>query len=142
MTYLLDTDHLSILQREQGAEFAALSSRLARVDPSELALSVISFHEQALGCHTYILRARSPADVVRGYEMLVRVLRAFAAAPVLPFDAKASAIFDDLAAHRPRVATMDLRIASIALARGLILLTRNVGDFGKIPGLRTEDWTF
>ena len=60
---------------------------------------------------------------------------------MLPFDDVASAAFDDLTARRVRVGTMDLRIASIALSRGLVLLTRNLGDFGKVPGLATEDWT-
>jgi tRNA(fMet)-specific endonuclease VapC len=43
--------------------------------------------------------------------------------------------------QKVRVATMDLRIAAIALSRNLILLTRNSGDFSKIPNLITEDWT-
>jgi len=36
---------------------------------------------------------------------------------------------------------MDLRIASIALSRGLTLLTRNSRDFSKVPRLVIENWT-
>jgi predicted nucleic acid-binding protein len=42
---------------------------------------------------------------------------------------------------RLRVDTMDLRIASIALSLGLVLLTRNSADFARVPGLIVEDWT-
>ncbi len=141
MKYLLDTDHISILQRESGPEFAALSARIAQVPREELAFSVVSFHEQVLGGHTYINRAKKAADLVRGYAMLARILRQFAMAPVMPFDADAAAVFEGLGAQRLRVAVMDLRIASTALSRGLVLLTRNTADFAKVPGLVTEDWT-
>jgi tRNA(fMet)-specific endonuclease VapC len=57
------------------------------------------------------------------------------------FDASASAVFDGLGSRRLRVNTMDLRIASIALSRGLVLLTRNSVDFARVPGLAMEDWT-
>ncbi len=141
MRFLLDTDHITFWERGMGAEYAALSARIAAVAPMDMALSVISFHEQAIGCHNYINRARTPAAVVRGYEMLALVIRNFATAPVLSFDSAAASSFDGLTALRLRVGTMDLRIAAIALSRGLILLTRNVRDFGKVPGLFTEDWT-
>jgi tRNA(fMet)-specific endonuclease VapC len=139
--YLLDTDHISILQRESGPEFAAISARISQVSREELAFSVVSFHEQVLGGHAYINRARKADDVVRGYAMLARILRQFAMAPVVPFDADAAAVFDGLGAQRLRVATMDLRIASTALSRGLVLLTRNTADFARVPGLVIEDWT-
>jgi len=42
---------------------------------------------------------------------------------------------------RLQLATMDARIAAIALSRQLILLTRNLRDFGKVPELMIEDWT-
>jgi len=35
---------------------------------------------------------------------------------------------------------MDLKIASIVLVHGATLLTNNVRDFEKVPGLKVEDW--
>jgi tRNA(fMet)-specific endonuclease VapC len=139
--FLMDTDHISILQRQSGPEYAALTARIAQHSPADLAFSIISFHEQLLGCHTYLSRARNSADSVRGYAMMAQILRDFAASPVLAFDPAAAAVFDGLLAQRVRVATMDLRIASIALSRGMVLLTRNASDFARVPGLQTEDWT-
>ena len=141
MKYLLDTDHISFLQRRTGSEHAALTTRMALHTPADFAFSVVSFHEQVLGGHTYLGRARTSAEVVRGYTLLLEILQGFLIAPVLPFDAAAAAVLDTFRAQKIKLATMDLRIAAIALAQGLILLTRNVSDFGKVPGLTTEDWT-
>ena len=40
-----------------------------------------------------------------------------------------------------RLQTMDLRIARIALVTDSTLLSRNLRDFRKVPGLIVEDWT-
>ena len=56
MKYLLDTDHISILQRRSGPEFAILSARISRESRADLGFSIVSFHEQVLGCHAYINR--------------------------------------------------------------------------------------
>jgi tRNA(fMet)-specific endonuclease VapC len=40
-----------------------------------------------------------------------------------------------------RIPTMDQRIASIAIAQRMILVTRNTVDFERIPGLELQDWT-
>jgi tRNA(fMet)-specific endonuclease VapC len=141
MRFLLDTDHISVLQKQSGREFAALMTRIAQVPRADLALCIVSFHEQVLGCNTYIAKARTSSAIVHGYRLFDRVLSAFATALVLPFDSNAAAVFDGLVAPRPRVATMDLRIASIALSRRLTLLTRSTRDFSRVPGLVIEDWT-
>jgi tRNA(fMet)-specific endonuclease VapC len=100
MKFLLDTDHISILQRQSGAEFAVLIGRIAQVPRADLAFCIVSFHEQVLGCNAYLAQAKTSADVVRGYRMFDRVLSAFAAAVVLPFDVNASVVFDGLVAKR------------------------------------------
>jgi tRNA(fMet)-specific endonuclease VapC len=139
--YLFDTDHISIVQFQSGPEFAALSARIAQHLRTDLAFSVVSFHEQVLGAHTYLSRARHSTDFVSGYERLGRLIADYAAFPVAAFDALAAVEFDVLVAQRVRIGAMDLRFASIALANGLTLLTRNVRHFGKVPGLAIEDWT-
>jgi tRNA(fMet)-specific endonuclease VapC len=93
MRFLLDTDHISILQKQSGAEYHALMRRIVQVPRAEITFCIVSLHEQVLGCNTYIGQAKTSADIVRGYFMFDRVLSAFAAALVLPFDAQASALF-------------------------------------------------
>src|ERR1700733_12059185 len=107
MRFLLDTDHISMLQKQSGPEYAALMARIASVRRADLAFCIVSFHEQVLGCNSYLAQAKTSADVERGYRMFDRVLTAFAAAQVLPFDSKATAVFDGLIAQRIRIGTMD-----------------------------------
>lgn len=141
MKYLLDTDHISFLQRRSSSEFIRLTLLMSQYALSDFALSVISFHEQVIGAHSFINRAQTNTDMARGYTLLLETLNSFAKAPVLPFDAKAIAIFDEMRSQKVRVSTMDLRIAAIAISNNLVLLTRNTGDFSKVPSLITEDWT-
>jgi tRNA(fMet)-specific endonuclease VapC len=45
-----------------------------------------------------------------------------------------------LAKQGTPIGPYDTLIAGQALARGLVLVTHNVGEFGRVPGLRVEDW--
>jgi tRNA(fMet)-specific endonuclease VapC len=141
MKYLLDTDHISFLQRRSGTEHTRLVIRMEQCLPADFALSIVSLHEQVLGAHDFINRARTNIDVIRGYNLLFEILQGFASSPVLPLDSKSITIFDDLRGQRVRVSTMDLRIVAIAVSHNLVILTRNVRDFSKVPKLVTEDWT-
>lgn len=141
MIFLLDTDHIQFVQRKVGPEYAAISARMSQHSPADFAYSLVSFHEQVLGWHNYIRRARTTQNIVRGYDMFGQAFQSYRISAVLPFDAAAAMTFDGLAPRRLRVGVMDLRIASIALSRGLTVLTRNLRDFRRVPGLQAEDWT-
>ncbi|MCL6754455.1 type II toxin-antitoxin system VapC family toxin [Nostoc sp. CCCryo 231-06] len=141
MKYLLDTDHLSIIQRQMGQDYINLSTRMAQYPLSDFAISIVTFHEQLLGSHTYISRARNDSEVVKGYEMMVRLVNDFKVLPLVSFDADAATALSQLQAKRIQLARMDSRIAAIALSRKLVLLTRNHRDFSKVAGLLIEDWT-
>ncbi len=141
MRYLLDTDHLSVLQRQAGKDYSNLSARIARHPISDFAVSTVTFHEQVLGSHAYINRARNLNEVVKGCEMMARIISDFKVLPLISFDTSAATTFDQLQSQRIQLAKMDARIAAIALFHGLVLLTRNDRDFGKVPELLIEDWT-
>lgn len=141
MKYLLDTDHLSILQRQIGKDYRNLSMRMARYPISDFVVSTVTFHEQIVGIHAYINRAQKQKDVVKGYEMMMRLVSDFKVMSLVSFDVGAATMFEQLQSQQIQLAKMDARIASIALFRELILLTRNYRDFGKVAGLVIEDWT-
>lgn len=91
--------------------------------------------------HAYINRARTSNEVVKGYEIMARIVSDFKVLPIASFDAGAATEYVELESQRIQLAKMDARIAAIALSHKLILLTRNHRDFGKVAGLVIENWT-
>ncbi|HKA05731.1 MAG TPA: type II toxin-antitoxin system VapC family toxin [Gemmataceae bacterium] len=141
MKYVLDTDHISLIQRKQNPEYLAIQSKFALHVSDEIFLSIVSFHEQVLGAHNYLARARTGQELVQGYMLLADALRLFQSQSVLEMNLAATWALDQLLANRVRVKTMDLRIAAITLSIRGILVTRNSRDFSRVPGLVIEDWT-
>jgi tRNA(fMet)-specific endonuclease VapC len=135
---ILDTDHLAALEGRSEAR-----DRLAkRLEDSEdrIATTIISAEEELRGWLAQIRRLNDPHREVAAYERLLRRLEFFGAWTVLPWDTQAADVFVRLQRQRIRCGSMDLKIASITLAHGAVLLTRNMVDFAKIPGLRFENW--
>jgi tRNA(fMet)-specific endonuclease VapC len=139
--YLLDTDYMVLMQRGSGPDLGRLLQRMAARPDTDFFYPIVAFHEQMLGAHTYIARAKTQRDVIRGYGMLQQVLVGFSFAQVLPFDEPAARKFEELRSQRVRVGTMDLRIAAIALSKDMTVLTRNLVHFQAIPGVDVQDWT-
>ena len=135
---VLDTDHLVELDRGSAVGIA-LQQKLENAN-DVIATTIISAEEQFRGWLAQIHRQREPHRQIEAYERLHRRIDFFAAWNVLPWDVASANFFQELHGQRVRIGTMDLKIASIALARGATLLSRNLRDFQKVPGLRIEDW--
>jgi tRNA(fMet)-specific endonuclease VapC len=61
--------------------------------------------------------------------------------PVVSFGAGAVARYAALKKQKINIGANDLKIAAIALDIGAGVVTRNTRDFGRVPGLATEDWS-
>jgi tRNA(fMet)-specific endonuclease VapC len=138
---ILDTDHMSLLEWSAAQGSARLRARLATLQPAEVVTTIISYEEQVRGWMAYLARLRSVTQQVDAYRRLHQQLDNYCRIPVLAFDAPAAVVFQRLRRARLRMGTMDLKIAAIVLSREATLLSRNLADFGRVPGLQVEDWT-
>jgi tRNA(fMet)-specific endonuclease VapC len=131
--YLFDTDTLSALMDRFPPD--RLIAKRSSVPPSQLATSSITLGEIVYGAYRVFARTR---------EIVTRLEAILPSIPVLPFDAEAGRRYGELRAELERRGTpiggADTRIASIALARGLTVVTRNVRHFQMVPGLAVENW--
>ena len=135
--YVLDTDHLSYQQRG----YEVLRSRIKSTPPENIAITVISVEELIRGRLAQIREAKNEAKSIHAYVGLAQAVRWLNRFRILDYDEAASNIFTSLRQQKIRVGTRDLRIAATALSAGGIIVTRNVGDFGQVPGLTIQDWT-
>ena len=62
----------------------------------------------------------------------------------LPFDADCAIVYGRIRAALQRkgspIGPMDMLIAAQALAAGLVLVTDNLREFRRVPGLQCENW--
>jgi tRNA(fMet)-specific endonuclease VapC len=138
--YILDTDHLSVLDRG-GVDAQYLIKRLAGISSEQVTTTIISYEEQMRGWLSYIAKTQTVEQQVEAYRQLRRQLANYCIIPVLEFDEEAIREFQLLRKLYPRLGTMDLKIAAITRVNQAILLTRNSSDFGRIVGLSIENWT-
>ena len=63
---------------------------------------------------------------------------------VLSFDEGDARVFGNIRAGLERqgmpIGPYDLQIAAQALSRGFTVVTHNVGEFSRVPGIELEDW--
>jgi len=135
--HALDTDILTLYQNGH----SAVRQHVGRRGPGELAITVISVEEQLSGWYRRLRQAKKPDQLARIYQRLATTVASLAGLPILSFTEPAISRYDGLRALKLNIRKMDLRIAAIALEHGAVLVTRNRGDFERIPGLTIEDWT-
>ncbi len=139
--FIIDTDHVNLLEWGSGAIGQRLHERIRGLPEGEVATTIISFEEQTRGWLAFQARARTIEQQVTAYRKLNRHLNIYCEIDVLEFDTEAAAEFERLRRSRIRIGTMDLKIAAIALTCKATVLTRNLKDFSRVPKLKIEDWT-
>lgn len=131
MKYLLDTCTVSDFVKGTPNVLA----RIKAIPPNLIAVSALTRMEVAYGLALNRQRAKKLGPVLQAF---------FAAIATLPFDeadAQATAAIRAALKTRGRpIGAYDVLIAGTALARGLAVVTSNVGEFQRVSGLQVENW--
>ena len=131
MRYLLDTNICIYIARRSPPE---VLSRLERLKPGDVGMSVITYLELVYGAY----KSRRVQSNLEAIESLSRLV------PVLSLDVTAARrygqIRTDLEKRGAPIGAYDLLIAAHALAGGLTVVTNNTREFRRVAGLRVENW--
>jgi tRNA(fMet)-specific endonuclease VapC len=135
--FLLDTDTFTLYLQGHVSVTANVVRHLA----DDVRLSVVSVEEIWDGWQAAINRAKTPEAIGHAYDRLTATLDELRGWPVASCPAAAVVRYRAIKKQKLNVGANDLRIAAVALELGAVVVTRNVSDFGRVPGLRIEDWS-
>jgi tRNA(fMet)-specific endonuclease VapC len=129
--YLLDTNICIYIKNHRPPEVLA---RFSALQPGDVAMSSITFGELCFGASKSAKRVEA-IQTLAALKLLI---------PVLSLDANASVQYGNVRQllqkiGRP-IGNNDLWIAAHALSSELILVSNNLAEFERVPGLKTENW--
>ena len=134
---VMDTDILSLYQDGH----SAVTRNVLAHPTDELAATIISAPEQLTGWHSWLRRSKTREARARIYHRFTDAVRFLSRLRIVSFTEPAMIRYEELRARLRNVGGNDLRIAAIVLEEDATLVTRNLRDFKRVPGLRIEDWS-
>ncbi|MEW5847501.1 MAG: type II toxin-antitoxin system VapC family toxin [Myxococcota bacterium] len=131
MSYLLDTNTCIFALKGRPPEVA---ERLRACAPEDIAVSIITVAELWFGA----LKSARPQEHRLAVDAFLGDIR------VLEFDVAAAQHYPSVRLHLQRMGTpiseRDQLIACTALAHGMTVVTHNVGEYARVPGIHVQDW--
>ncbi len=129
--FLLDTNICIYIQRRKPEKVLA---RFQKLEPGDAAISVITWGELLYGAE----KSTQRKNVLNLLEEFVSFI------PVLPIHAKAGYEYGGIRASLEiagePIGNNDLWIAAHAKAAAITLVTNNLREFKRVPGLKVQNW--
>ncbi|MEI7443556.1 MAG: type II toxin-antitoxin system VapC family toxin [Burkholderiales bacterium] len=129
---MLDTNALSKLVRNP---HGAQARKLNALQPDSVCTSIVAACELR-----FCAKRKGSTALTQRVDQLLDALT------VLPLDTPADEHYADIRATLERsgtpIGSHDMFIAAHARSRGMTLLTRNLREFQRVPGLTVEDWPY
>jgi tRNA(fMet)-specific endonuclease VapC len=135
--YLLDTSILSMLEFSNEKIVAALEKHLGQevVVCSEIVIELLG------GWYNMLARAKSRQTQAKAHASLADATGILQRFEVYPLTEASLLRADELVKSKINVRKADLKIAALALELDATVVTNNIRDFSRVPGLKVEDWS-
>ncbi len=131
MIYLLDTN---VCIRYLNGYSRQVVQRLQSLPVEQVAVCSVVKAELFYGA----MKSQTPAKSLAKQQAFLQPFQS------LPFDDQAAEHYGRIRANLTvkgsPIGPNDFMIAAIALANNAILVTHNLGEFGRVSGLKLEDW--
>ncbi len=128
--YLLDTNIVIYVMKKRPIEVMGIFNENAH----RMAISSITFSELQFGAEKSA-RVSKNLNAIEEFTSLI---------DILPYTAKASMHYGNIRASLEKlgqtIGVNDLHIAAHARSEGLVLVTNNMSEFVRVPGLLLENW--
>ena len=138
--YLLDTSTVSNFLDERRF-YPQLTAKILSQPPELIFTSIITVEEILQGALASVQKAKRKPSIVAAYQYFEELFSALNQFQILSYSAEAERIYQALSAKIKRIGTQDCRIAAIAKANELTVVTVNTNDFMGIGLVDVEDWT-
>jgi len=130
LKYLLDTNIVIYVIKRRPIEVLGLFNEHA----GRMAMSAITLSELYHGAEKSA-KVSQNLEVIDEFSSLIEVL---------PYTGKASAHYGSIRSALEKagqpIGVNDLHIAAHARSEGLVVVTNNVSEFARVPGLMVENW--
>jgi tRNA(fMet)-specific endonuclease VapC len=130
LKYLLDTNIVIYVIKRRPIEVLGLFNEHA----GRMAMSAITLSELYHGAEKSV-KVSQNLEVIEEFSSLLEVL---------PYTGKASAHYGSIRSALEKagqpIGVNDLHIAAHARSEGLVVVTNNVSEFARVPGLMVENW--
>jgi len=137
---ILDTDHFTVLRYSDDSRYPFLTKRLLASEDERIVTTVVTVEEQMRGWLAEINRWRDIGRQRAAYDRLAMLVDFLSDWETLRIDERAADQFEYLRKQHIRIGTQDLKIAAITLSHRALLLSANLRDFRRVPGLKVENW--
>lgn len=132
MNYLLDTNICVLLIRQKSPQVLA---KLTSYPITDIGISAITVAELQYG----LQKSSRPAQNQHALDQFLLPLT------IIPFDEQDAVAYGRIRAYLETqglpIGALDTLIAAQAVQYNLVLVTNNIREFARVPGLAVEDWS-